>query len=148
MIIRKSITNTVYVALFIFISWQCREHEFPVQKHPGIETVSAIDGGSGGPHLRGRLSRVGELPVIDHGFIYSLHEGAHIHASEKISLGAMNGAEVFEARIHGALRPDTTYYVKAFAATEKLTVFGSVVSFRSGGVAFYRCACSCTGHMG
>lgn len=130
--IRKSISKTVYVALFIFLSWQCREHEFPLQEHPGIETVSAIDGESGA-RLRGRMSREGKNPVIDHGFLYSLHPDVHIYASEKISLGALDDAEVFEARINGALYPDTTYYVKAFAATDKLTVYGSVVSFRSSG---------------
>lgn len=132
MIIRKSIAKTVYVALFILLSWQCREHEFPAQEYPGIETVSAIDGGSGAL-LRGKLSREGKQPVIDHGFIYSLHEDPHVHASQKISLGALDGGRVFEARVHSVLYPDTTYYVKAFAATEQLTVYGSVVSFRSAG---------------
>lgn len=131
--IRKSITRSVYVALFILLSWQCREYEFPVQEHPGIETVSAIDGGSGGAWLHGKLSRKGRQPVVDHGFIYSLHSDPHVHASQKLSLGPLHEADAFEARIQGILYPDTTYYVKAFAATAQLTVYGSVVSFRSTG---------------
>lgn len=128
---RNAFIGTAYVVLFSLLS--CREHEFPAQDFPRVETSSVTGISGSAVTLQARIPLPGIHAITDHGFIWGLHPNLQPENSSKISLGALSSARSFETRIERDLVKDTTYYVKAFIATSVQVVYGKVVSFRTPG---------------
>jgi hypothetical protein len=131
--IKHCFTTCLYFAFFLLLSWCCNDHEFPKQTYPGLETKPVTDVSESGAVLHGKIRRMGTEHIRDHGFIWSLQPNPQAHDSEKISLGALPEGRGFQAHIQYGLIPDTTYYVKAFTATDDHMVYGGIVNFRSAG---------------
>jgi hypothetical protein len=128
---RNAFKGIAYVVLFSLLS--CREHEFTAQELPRVETSAVTGISETGVTLQAIIWSSGKHSFTDHGFIWGVHPNLHPETSSKISLGALSAAKAFETQIERDLINDTTYYVKAFMATNARVVYGQIVSFKTAG---------------
>lgn len=111
----------------LFLLQTCDRYEFPPSVYPAIETLDPEDISESGVTFRANLSRLGSTTITSHGFLYGFNQG--LQNAEKIDFGIASETGVIEAVLDEGLHADTTYFLKAFAATETYVVYGEVKWF-------------------
>jgi hypothetical protein len=130
MIAKKITTSIILFLSLIFIN--CDKYEFPNSPYPNVETLPAINISKTGATLQGNIERLGEEPILNHGFVWGLSLSlSPLLNSDKVLLGKKSGVGFFSKEVNSGFFKDTTYYFQAFVQTKKYTVYGPVTSFRS-----------------
>jgi Secretion system C-terminal sorting domain len=98
----------------------------------GLTTNSTVTGiTDNSASSGGKVLSNGGVPILERGVCWSEHSPPTI-ADNRTSDGASTGS--FTSAITG-LKPGTTYYVRAYATTIAGTAYGSIVTFKTTGVA-------------
>jgi hypothetical protein len=126
----NKITFNALLCAIIAILSTCN-YEFPAPPYPRVETLEVTDISNTGATYHAQIIEPGPEPIINHGFVW--YEGGALLDNDKIELGAKSGGKDFDVRVGNSLAPGKTYYVKAFAITEKHTVYGLFMTFKSQG---------------
>jgi hypothetical protein len=129
---KKHVSLSLIVAFFYLTA--CEE-DIPV--NPKIETDEIVVKSASDFTIKGTITTIGTIPVLDYGFIYARYQNPDLTygSADKVSLGSepVNGA--FEKTI--SLLPTgsdywsspPTYYARAYLTNKKGTVYGTVKSF-------------------
>src|SRR5687768_8541192 len=129
----KAVFKGILFSFSLSLLVTCDNYEFPASPYPRIETLPVADISETGVTFQAKIIRLGDKPITDHGFVWGFDENLSISSEDKIQLGSISGSGEVEAEVKYGLYPDTTYYVKAFIATDSYLVYGKVVSFKSKG---------------
>lgn len=127
----------IFKLLIFFISisllFKCDNYEFPESPYPRIETLPVVNISESGATFQANIILTGNKPIVDHGFVWGFSENISIDMHDKIQLGKVTNIGSFEANVQYGLYSDSTYFVKAYVATESYFVYGKVVQFKSKG---------------
>jgi hypothetical protein len=118
---------------FPLLCTNCHKEEILPRDYPRINTLEVTDINNSGATFRAEFIYPGNSEISDHGFIWSTNEDLTLLNAEKISLGTASGKETFKATVTYSLIRDRVYFVKGFAVSDKYTVYGKVVKFKSSG---------------
>lgn len=129
----KSFFNALILFIACLLIYSCEVFEFPESPYPKVSTLEVIDVTESGAIFQADFFKQGELPIIDHGFVWGFTKNLLIDSDEKIRLGKLEHTGKFERKIGYGLYPDTTYFVRAFILSERYFVYGDPVTFRSKG---------------
>jgi hypothetical protein len=80
--------------------------------------------------VNGELSKIGDDPIVDHGFIYATSQITTADQGTKVSLGVLPAAGTFSATITG-LKKNTEYYIRSFVATATDVVLGGTTTVKT-----------------
>ncbi len=95
-----------------------------------LTTQDATSVGTTTSTVIGNITSLGDAKPIQHGVIWSTYEYPKVVLSTKTELGETTETGEFTSSITG-LRPNTTYYVRAYATISDGTVYGNQVSFNT-----------------
>lgn len=125
----------IFILVVTTLVISCKKEIETKLEYPRVETYDVQQIDSTGATFRAEVFSVGNLPIIDYGFVWGVWErGLNINNDiDKVFLGAYSGIGTYEARIPIALEKEKEYYVKAFVKTNDHTVYGQSVSFVSMG---------------
>jgi N-acetylneuraminic acid mutarotase len=130
---RKTIINIFPISLVIFLLATCDNYEFPKSPYPRIETLPVVNISETGVTFQANITQQGELPIVNHGFVWGQSENPTIYSQDKVQLGATSELGNFETTVQSGLSEGETYYVRAFIATSEYFVYGENESFVSEG---------------
>lgn len=117
--------------LFFFVSCK-KDAEVVSKQFPVIETLDVSNIDSIGATFNAEFIDLGYSEIIEYGFIFSPYEDrTDISDTLIISADAIQGE--FSLPISEKIVENITYYVKAFAKTDSMTVYGNTVEFLSKG---------------
>lgn len=119
-----------FLAVLLIVS--CEEEGVKQRGYPVVNTYDITDITENGALLNGEVLDVGP-GVIDHGFMYSLHDFVAEYETDIISLGPLESPGEFSAIANRNLTADATYYVRAYARSDSRMVFGQARQFVSRG---------------
>ena len=125
----KKILIYIAVAVVMFSCKKDVEHQWH-NSYPILSTQPVLDIDDTGVTFVGSIKQNGKEPIVDHGFVWSVKENPTKKDSH-ISLGALNNDKDFQTRIVNDLKPNQTYYVKAYIATNDYVVYGDEKKFIS-----------------
>lgn len=122
-----------YFGLILFLLFQaCTEKiEFEPRDFPAVKTIGVTGLSDKGATLQGVPIRMGDSPIIDHGFIWSTNPNVVVSTSDLVSLGTLNKSEMFSAMISTRLAKNELYYFRSYMRSEEAVVFGDVLEFNS-----------------
>lgn len=123
---------TVTTLLFLCIVSSCTKEEIIPRSYPRVNTLDISNINSSGASFHGDIF-YSNVPVRDHGFIWSPYSNMTFEQSDRISLGPNAGAGLFDANIDRGLINGKTYYMRAYAISDDKTVFGDIEKFISKG---------------
>jgi hypothetical protein len=112
---------------------RCDNYEFPASQHPRIETLPVAEVTESGALFQATIAGAGSETISDHGFVWGPGDEPALGNSEKIRLGPASAPGDFEAQVTYGMEAGKEYFVKAFAVSGRLTVYGNPVSFTSKG---------------
>jgi hypothetical protein len=112
---------------------RCDNYEFPKSPYPRIETLPVVNISETGVTFQANVTQKGNLPIINHGFVWGTEENLSISSEDKVQLGPTSNLVNFEANVKSGLYKGESYFVKAFVATDNYFVYGEAVSFKSNG---------------
>src|SRR5688572_25269435 len=130
----KTVFRLLLISLSLFLV-TCDNYEFPRSPYPRIETLPVTNVSSTSVTFRGNLLQLSDQPAVDHGFVWGFTKSVTLitGAEGVLRLGPTNAVGEFDGEVVSGLYKDTTYYVRAFVATEKYKVYGDAVEFTSNG---------------
>ena len=110
----------------------CTDHEELFNRpYATVQTNAVTNITSSGAQFHAQLLQLNGNAVLDHGFVWGDDQYLSLATDNKNSMGPLEGGDGFSAEIATTLKEGQIYYVKAYLKTEKLTIFGSAVSFKS-----------------
>src|SRR5689334_8438957 len=122
----------LYIIVFSCLTFFCTDHENLFDRpYPALQTNSVTNITSSGAKFQGQVVDLNGNKVFDHGFIWGTDPVLSLEGDNKKSLGELNEAQEFSAHIFTTLEEGKDYYVKTYLKTEKLIIYGNVVSFLS-----------------
>lgn len=130
---KRQYASVAFWLLLVLLQVQCDEPDFPKSAYAKISTLPVSEVTTDGVVLAGNLEYLGTSPIVSYGFIYGTQPALKASSSIRVDLGAPPGTGVFEKQVRTGLYADSTYYVKTFASTSTVTVFGNVEVFTSEG---------------
>jgi len=88
---------------------------------------------SAGARFNGKFESVGaESKILDHGFVWNMQSDPMICNSSQLSLGNSPTQEFSGMGTEGMVT-DKTHYVRSYVITDRVTIYGTVVGFKSAG---------------
>lgn len=108
----------------------CTKEEISSRPFPRVNTNDVQDITAQGAVAHGEITFT-NVPVTDHGFIWSASPSMTITSGNRMSLGPASGPQGFSAKIEDNLEVNRTYYVIAYAKSADYTVYGQTKSFVS-----------------
>jgi N-acetylneuraminic acid mutarotase len=128
----KLIFQITFSALFLSIIVTCDTYEFPESPYPRVE-IRRVHVQEKGVIFEAGIIQTVDKPIINHGFVWGLRENLFINTDDNIQLGELSAKGSFEYELESGLYEDSTYYVRAFIATDTHLFYGTTVSFNSKG---------------
>lgn len=125
-VISKSVL--LFAALSFVIG--CDTYEFPASPYPAVKTLPVTGISSTSVVFQADITRLCDLPIIDHGFQWGFYENLSVQSEGKIYLGPASGTGAFETEFVRHFDDDSTYYVRSFIVTDSYTVLGKSVAFQ------------------
>ena len=123
--------NLTTLLLFFFF-YGCQEEEISLE-YPKVRTLAVTDITQEGAVFRGEVLLAGKQEVLETGFVWQEGAAPLLGSSDQKVLTKPVSEGKFSATIHTTLKPDTKYYVKAYAKSKDYLVYGQVQSFVSQG---------------
>ncbi len=124
----QKVSLIVFLSLFIISA--CTKEEVIPRPYPRVNTMDITNIAAGGALFNGEIFFT-NVPVRDHGFLWSPYAGVVGVQSDRISLGPKGGTGSFEATAAWGLEKGKTYYMRAYAISDDHEVFGDIESFVS-----------------
>ncbi len=128
-VISKALFFIVLASLLV----KCDNYEFPKSPYPRIETLPVVNISETGVTFQANVTQKGNLPIINHGFVWGTDENLSFSSEDKVQLGPTSNLVNFEADVKSGLYKGESYFVKAFVATDDYFVYGEAISFTSKG---------------
>jgi len=123
-LIFKTMKKTFIYSLAIFMMVSCKKDaEHQLQKDFPLPSTNVVNIEHTGVTFVGSFNHNGKVFVVDHGFEWS--------GGSRISLGALKDDKDFQTRITHNMRPNHSYSVKAYVATDNFVVYGNEIMFIS-----------------
>jgi uncharacterized protein (TIGR02145 family) len=119
----------VWMLSLILIIQGCQPEEDPGPQVV-VETGQIEEVGPTHSVVHGAIHEIGLDGIQQHGFVWSELPDPSLETGEVIQLGTTYGATTFSSTIRN-LAPNTTYYVKAFAANGSQTGYGGEKEFET-----------------
>jgi hypothetical protein len=129
--------KTFFVALLaVCFTSSCTKDEVIPRPYPRVNTITIESIDSNGALFSGEIFYA-NVPIRDHGFLWSPYSSVNPAAgnSDKVSLGPKDGTGRFEAVANWGLEPGKTYYMRAYAISDKHEVLGDIETFVAKGSA-------------
>ena len=108
------------------------QNSFTTAKAPSIPTVTTGAAGSitsTSASVEGTLTALGVTSgVTQHGHVWSTSSNLSLSTGSKTELGSKTSTGAFTSKLTG-LKPNVTYYVKAYATNSEGTAYGEAVTF-------------------
>jgi len=96
---------------------------------PSVTTGSASSVTSSGASVSGNVTNLGiESGVTQHGHVWSTSSNLSLSSGSKSELGSRTSTGSFTSKLTG-LKPNVTYYVKAYATNSEGTAYGDAITF-------------------
>lgn len=127
----KSVFKILTISVSLLLLVKCDNYEFPKSPYPRIETLSVVNISETGVTFQANIIQHGDLPIINHGFVWGITTNLSIDRAENIQLGATAELGNFEVDIKSGLSKNKKYFVRGFVATSDYIVYGEPVSFTS-----------------
>lgn len=128
---KKSYIIFVLVSIFIFLL-SCNE-ENPIERgYPKVITENPTNITEEGVVFNGNINNYENLDIIEYGFLWDFRSALSNFIDKKVLVNNFNGGK-FSAIINSTLIKDQTYFVRAYAKTDKYTIYGNKISFKSQG---------------
>ena len=127
----KKLKKLIPFLLFFFLfCYSCKEEEIPFE-YPRVRTLAITGITQEGAVFHGEVILPGKQEVLETGFVWQ--EGTHplLGSSDQKLFEEPILKGQFSASIRTTLKPDTKYYVKAYAKSKDYLVYGQVQSFVS-----------------
>ena len=106
----------------------CEEHSYFERDYPRVRTEQ-VEFSDTTEILLGEIIFIGDLEVIDHGFVWSTSPNFAVDDQFEISLGVKSEKGNFQYAALTEFIPTKVYYVRAYAKSELYTVHGAEVEF-------------------
>lgn len=123
--------KSAFCLLLVLVVCCTKEEPFS-RNYPRVNSNDVTQITDGGAVFNGEIF-FASVPIIDHGFVWSTFANFDTEQADKISLGPKSGTGIFSAPCTYALKEGEKYYVRAFAKSEKNSVYGDLVTFVSRG---------------
>ncbi|HEY5916918.1 MAG TPA: IPT/TIG domain-containing protein [Chryseolinea sp.] len=123
----------VFFATVWFIS-SCTNDDVIPRPYPRVNTIRVESIDPNGALFSGEIFYA-DVPVRDHGFLWSPYSNVVPGNADKVSLGSKDGAGRFEAAANWGLENGKTYYMRAYAVSDKHEVLGDIETFVAKGSA-------------
>ena len=108
------------------------QNSFTTAKAPSIPTVTTGAAGSvtsTSASVEGTVAALGVTSgVTQHGHVWSTSSNLSLSTGSKTELGSKTSTGAFTSKLTG-LKPNVTYYVKAYATNSEGTAYGEAVTF-------------------
>lgn len=117
---------------YLFLSG-CHQEKIEARSYPRLRTLNVTDVSPEGATFRGEVITMGNSPVLEYGFVWSLGNSPDLKSSEHVTVKETFSSGKFSCRIDYSLIWDHKYYVRSYVRTQDLVVYGDVVSFVSDG---------------
>ncbi len=120
----------ILCVLAVFLFKSCEKDKF---QHPVAHTGEVTEISPEGATFHGRITEMGSLEIVDHGFLWGTEKEPSPANSIRVSLGKPERRD-FQNHLNNSLRNNTKYYVRVFLTDSKgLTFYGRIVNFISMG---------------
>jgi hypothetical protein len=121
--------NFAVFASILIIIIACSDDEFPQSPYPTVKTIEVNEIMNSGANFLGEISDLGELPILNHGFVWGTNHKLHYLINQNIQLGPLSKTKSFSTQ--ASLQEKTTYFMAAFVTTENYVMYGEVISFKT-----------------
>ncbi len=109
-----------------------KEAEPEAKLYPLLQTLEVTNIDEEGATFNSEFVNVGLEPITEHGFVFDLKDPV-VDASETLRLSNVAQPGIQSTTINDGLAGNLTYYVKAYAKTNKYLVYGNSIEFKSKG---------------
>ncbi|WP_020527422.1 Kelch repeat-containing protein [Flexithrix dorotheae] len=120
--------NPVISFVLLILLFSCRENIFdltaPTLLEAKLETIS-----SNSARISGKISNLGPNPILQHGHCWSTNQAPTVSDSV-FAIGEKNDIETYYSDLENLL-PNTTYFVRPFAATAFQVHYGDAIQFET-----------------
>jgi hypothetical protein len=120
--------NTIVVIISLWCV-SCSEAVVTERPYPRVSKLEITNVINSGASFKAEVT-YSSVPIIDHGFIWTLGGFPTLTNGEKVSLGAKAGIGVFVHTVNG-LQVGKKYTMCAYVRSSQETVYGDVVDFVS-----------------
>lgn len=121
---------TLFILFMILVCCSCKEEDISFA-YPRVRTHAITDISPEGAVFHGELMLPAGQEVAENGFVWQEGNEPLLESSEKKVMEKPVSKGRFSASISTTLKPDTKYFVKAYAKTKDHLVYGQVQSFVS-----------------
>ena len=119
---------TIVVLFLLSIQSSCTKEELIPRPYPRVNTLTIKTIDTNGALFTGEIF-YSDVPILDHGFLWSPYSNPQLGAADKVSLGKKTGTGSFEGLAGWGMENGKTYYMRAFAVTSDKEVYGDVEKF-------------------
>jgi len=124
--------NILYLIIGLLTVLSCDAPDYP-QTYPLILTQPADNITSAGARFNGKFESIGsDQKIMDYGFVWNMQSNPTIYNSSRLSLGSTPTHDFFGMATEGMIA-GKTYYVKSYVITDRVTIYGPAVDFKSEG---------------
>ncbi|HYW95381.1 MAG TPA: IPT/TIG domain-containing protein [Bacteroidales bacterium] len=128
---KSGISNIVIISSFLFlVVTSCAKIVRESYPFPRVRTTS-IEITGYGAKFTGNIEDMGDSPISERGFVWSILENPDVSVDEKVYLGPAENIGSFTGDITSCLYEGTTYFVRAFAVNEGYVNYGETLKFIS-----------------
>jgi len=120
--------------LVVCFTSSCTNDDVIPRPYPRVNTIKVESIDPNGALFSGEIFYA-DVAVRDHGFLWSPYSNVVLANADKVSLGSKDGAGRFEAAADWGLENGKTYYMRAYAVSDKHEVYGDIESFVAKGSA-------------
>jgi hypothetical protein len=125
---------SVVIILTVYLTSSCTEPSLISRPYPRVNTIAVESVGANDVTFSGEIFYA-DVPIRDHGFLFSPYANPVLGQSDKISLGPKDGTGRFEATADWGLEAGKTYFMRAYAVSDNKEVYGDFESFVAKGSA-------------
>ena len=120
-------SKIVIVAYAFLIS--CGNETNIEKDFPSVRTVEVTEINKEGILFQGYIAQAGNQPIQEWGFVWDIGQNPVIDLSDWIAVPYIPGQSSFQFQLKSNLVNGGIYYMKAYAKTSDILVYGQVVSF-------------------
>ena len=115
-------------SFLLLVTSGCEEESYFAREYPRVRTVPPTTTNQG-EALRGEIIYIGDLSVIDHGFVWNTSSNFEVDEKLKKSLGQATELGEFRYIINGEFTSDQIYFIRAFVKSDTYMVYGAELEY-------------------
>ena len=119
------------ILLIIGLLSSCNKEEFATKEYPRLNTLKVTGINESGAVFNAEVISGDLTEIKKYGFLWSFYnDPIFAYADTAIASGKIENG-LFSEQISNSLLKDRTYYVRSFAVTDNLIIYGTTLSFKS-----------------